>query len=376
MRAPSNRGHYACVDDNDFRALLPWHASCSVSCIPSMLPAEMQSRSSSGTLPSAPSAPVASSGLGERFTLWSRGNSALRWLQKVFPFVASGVGLWLCVRFCSTLEWRAVAHDIRHVGAGAALLLLAPIVGNFVHMVGWRGLLPSNARPGLGRSLAIFLAAQAGNELGLGVLGESLKVSEFPSEHRSFAWRAMLLDNLTALVALLAVVLSMALFLSGSAMQHALPRSVALGGLLGAGVAALGGLGIWARTASSSPLAVLLAFAAHYIGKLWIVAEFALALALLGTATLRSSAVLGLVSTLASAVGAAIPGQLGVLEAALKGSAASCGVGVCTLVSVALLRRARSILWVALGAVLFWQLRAQRTPQLAEAYTRAGAPKR
>jgi hypothetical protein len=302
-------------------------------------------------------------GFGERFTLWSRGNSALRWLRKIFPFVASGVGLWLCVEFCSGLEWRALAHDIRHVGAGASLLLLAPIVGNFVHMLGWRGLLPSNARPGLGRSLAIFLAAQAGNELGLGVLGESLKVSEFPNEHRSSAWRAMLLDNLTALVALLAVVLSIALFLGGVTTQHALPRSVAFGGLLGVSAAALGGLGLWARKSSSSPVSVLLAFAAHYVGKLWIVAEFALALALLGTVTLRSSAVLGLVSTLASAVGAAIPGQLGVLEAALKGSAASCGVGACTLVSVAVLRRARSMLWVVLGALLFWQLRAQHGPR-------------
>jgi hypothetical protein len=276
------------------------------------------------------------------------------------PFVASSVGLWLCVKFCSALDWRAAAHDIRHVGAGASLLLLAPIVGNFVHMVGWRGLLPAHARPGLGRSLAIFLASQAGNELGLGVLGESLKVSEFPSEQRALAWRAMLLDNLTALAALLAVVLSMALFLGGGAAQHVLPRSVALGALLGVSVASLAGLGIWARKSNGSLHGVLLAFAAHYAGKLWIVAEFALALALLGTVTLRSSAVLGLVSTLASAVGAAIPGQLGVLEAALKGSAASCGVGACTLVSVALLRRARSMLWVGLGALLFWQLRAQR----------------
>jgi hypothetical protein len=332
-----------------------------------MVPAETQARSCRAASADAPSATLERAGLGERFTLWLRSNSAIRWTRKLAPFIASGVGLWLCVRFCSALDWRAVAHDIRHVGAGASLLLLAPVVGNFVHMVGWRGLLPARARPGLGRSLAIFLASQAGNELGLGVLGESLKVSEFPSEHRAAAWRAMLLDNLTALAALLAVVLSIALFLGGIASQHALPRSVALGVLVGLGVASLAGLGIWARKSSGSPQPVLLAFAAHYAGKLWIVAEFALALALLGTVTLRSSAVLGLVSTLASAVGAAIPGQLGVLEAALKGSAASCGIGACTLVSVALLRRARSMLWVALGALLFWQLRAQRVPPGAPA---------
>jgi hypothetical protein len=324
-----------------------------------MLPAEPQARSWRAAPVGAQSATLGGVALGERFTLWLRDNSAVRWTRKLAPFVASSVGLWLCVRFCCALDWRAVAHDLRHIGAGASLLLLAPIVGNFVHMVGWRGLLPARARPGLGRSLAIFLASQAGNELGLGVLGESLKVSEFPSEHRAAAWRAMLLDNLTALAALLAVVLSIALFLGGVATQHALPRSVALGALVALGVVSLAGLGIWARKSSGSPHGLLLAFAAHYLGKLWIVAEFALALALLGTVTLRSSAVLGLVSTLASAVGAAIPGQLGVLEAALKGSAASCGVGVGTLVSVALLRRARSMLWVALGALLFWQLRSQ-----------------
>jgi hypothetical protein len=325
---------------------------------------ETQARSWRAAALGVRSATLLRPGLAERFTLWSHDNSVARWARRLFPFAASGVGLWLCVRFCAALDWRAAAHDIRHVGAGASLLLLAPIVGNFVHMVGWRGLLPAQARPGLGRSLAIFLASQAGNELGLGVLGESLKVSEFPSEQRAVAWRAMLLDNLTALAALLAVVLSIALFVGGVAAEHALPRSVTLS-LLGLGVASLVGFGVWARKSNGSLHGVFLAFAAHYAGKLWIVAEFALALALLGTVTLRSSAVLGLVSTLASAVGAAIPGQLGVLEAALKGSAASCGVGACTLVSVALLRRARSILWVGLGALLFWQLRAQRVrPEL------------
>jgi hypothetical protein len=324
-----------------------------------MLPSEVLVRSQRAAL-RAGSATRVGAGLGERFTLWLHRNRTVRWARRLAPIAASGVGLWLAVRFCSELEWRAVARDIQHVGAGASLLLLAPIVGNFVHMLGWRGLLPAEARPSLGRSLAIFLASQAGNEIGLGVLGESLKVSEFPSDHRAAAWRAMLLDNLTALAALFAVVLSFALFLGGVATQHALPRSVVLGGLAGLSVASLAGLGVWARKSSGSPRSVLGAFAAHYLGKLWIVAEFGLVLALLGTVTLRSSALLGLVSTLASAAGAAIPGQLGVLEAALQGSAASCGIGACTMVSVALLRRARSLLWVALGALLFWQLRTRR----------------
>ena len=316
--------------------------------------------SPSETLVRVSSATLSSGGLAERFTLWSRGNSLFQRAQKLLPFAASGVGLWLGIRFCSELDWRSVGRDLRHVGAGASLLLLAPIVGHFIHMVGWRGLLPASARPSIGRSLAISLAAQAGNEVGLGVLGESLKVSEFPNEQRAAAWRAMLLDNLTALAALLAVVVSIAVFLGGVAMHQALPGPVALALLTALGVASLVALGLWNRRSRGASRGVLGAFAAHYVGKLWIVAEFALVLALLGSVTLRSSAVLGLVSTLASAAGSAIPGQLGVLEAALKGSAASCGLGACTLVSVALLRRLRSILWVALGALLFWQLRAQR----------------
>jgi hypothetical protein len=334
-----------------FASRRSWHTYGSAPCIVSMAPSE--------TLVSGWRAALSSGQLPARFTLWSQGNSALSRARKLLPLGASAVGLWLCVRFCSAFEWRAVAEDVRHVGVGVALLLVAPIVGNFVHMVGWRALLPAAARPRLGRSLAIFVAAQAGNEVGLGVLGESLKVSELPSTHRAVALRAVIVDNLASLAALVAVVLSMALFLSRVAIEHALPQPMALAALAAFGVAALAALGSWARSSNGSARSIAVAFMAHYAAKLWIVAEFALVLGLLGAATLRSSAVLGLVSTLASAAGAAIPGQLGVLETALKGSAASCGLGACTLVSVALLRRARSVLWVALGALLFWQLRLQ-----------------
>jgi hypothetical protein len=306
-------------------------------------------------------------GLTERATLWLRRNSALRWTRRLAPLGASGLGFWLCVRFCSQLDWRAVAHDMRQVGVGAPLLFLAPVVGNVLHALGWRGLLPAGARPGLGRSLAIFLASQAGNEIGLGVLGESLKVTEFEVGYRAAAWRAVLLDNFTSLLALLAVLLSLWLVLAGIAKQLPLPRAALLGALLALGGASLAGLGLWARSSGGSPVRVLTAFAAHYLGKLWLVAEFALLLGLLGTVTLRASAVLALVATLASAVGAAIPGQLGVLEAALKGSAAACELGVGTLVSVALLRRARSVLWVGLGALFYWHLRARRLRRAREA---------
>jgi len=300
----------------------------------------------------APSILAAPSG-----TLLRVGDTRWRRLRPVFSLVAAAVGVWLCVRFCSALEWHAVARDLRHVGIGALLLFLAPVVGNFVHMLGWRALLPAALRPSVWRSFAIFLAAQAGNEIGLGVLGESVKVSELPSAHRPLALRAMVLDNLSALLALGAVMASIALFLGGS---HA-PHGFALGAVALLAISTAVGVVLAKRGAWSGGTArgIGTAFVAHYLGKLWIVAEFALALALLGQVTLRSSAVLGLVSTVASAVGAAIPGQIGVLEAALKGSASSAAVAASTLVSVAVLRRARSVGWVLLGALLFWRLRAQ-----------------
>jgi hypothetical protein len=123
----------------------------------------------------------------------------------------------------------------------------------------------------------------------------------------------------------------------------------------------LGGATLAKRAlAADSASSVWGAFLAHYLGKLWIVADFALWLWLVAHASWHSSALLGLVGTVASVLGAPIPGQLGVMEAALGGSAAWVGLGASTLLSVAVLRRARGLLWIALGALLFWRLSAQR----------------
>lgn len=309
------------------------------------------------------SATLPTVGLRERFTLWSRSNRWLTRARKLAPFAVSAIGLWLCARFCAGLDVRALGKDLQHVGLGgsALLLVLAPVVGHLVHALGWRGLLPEAARPSISRTLAIFVAAQAGNELGAGVLGESLKVSELHGEHRAAALKAVLLDNLTSLGALFAVVVSLGAALGGVALSQAPSRSLLVVGAVLVALSIAVGVVVWHRSREQgSPRAVAVAFVAHYFGKLWIIAEFALVLGLLGSVTLRSSALLGLVSTVASAAGAAIPGQLGVLETALQGSASSCGLAACTLVSVAVLRRARSVLWVVLGALLFWQLRRER----------------
>ena len=289
------------------------------------------------------------------FTLSRWSNSLGGRLRPLLSALASVLGAWLCLRFARQLDWTRVARDVRHAGPAITLLVLTPAVGNFVHMLGWRGLLPAAARPRIGRAFAIFLTAQAGNEVGSGVLGESFKISLFPADQRAAAVRAVVLDNLTALVALGAVLLSIGSALGGRIIERVMPLPVAFGAL---SVAVLGGATLAKRAlAADSARNVWGAFFAHYLGKLWVVADFALWLWLIAQASWHSSALLGLVSTVASVLGAPIPGQLGVMEAALGGSAAWVGVGASTLVSVAVLRRARGLLWIVLGAVLFWRLR-------------------
>jgi hypothetical protein len=111
----------------------------------------------------------------------------------------------------------------------------------------------------------------------------------------------------------------------------------------------------WLRSRDSycPPIAnTVFALVAHYLGKSWIVAEFALALALVATASWHSSALLGFASLVGSSVGAPIPGQLGVIEGALVSAASLAGVTVPTVLTVAVLRRVRSLLWVVVGALL------------------------
>ncbi len=292
---------------------------------------------------------------GAAFTLSPWSNSLRGKLRPLCQVLASLAGAWLCLRFVRQLDWASVLADLRHAGPCVALLVLTPLVGNFVHMLGWRALLPVTARPRLGRALAIFLTAQAGNEVGSGVLGESFKISLFPSEQRAAALRAVVLDNLTALVALFAVVLTIGSMIGRSLIERYVPLPAAFGAF---GLLLLGGALLAQRAfRAGGARNVWGAFFAHYLGKLWIVADFALWLWLVARASWHSSALLGLVSTVASVLGAPVPGQLGVMEAALGSSAAWAGVGTATVLSVALLRRVRGLLWIALGGLLLWRLR-------------------
>lgn len=300
-------------------------------------------------LTSAPSVAAGPLTLARRVTVWLRGNR--RVLGRALPFVLLVLGGLLWLRAFQGVSWGALARDVGRAGPWVVLLFAAPAVGNFVHMLGWRALLERSLRPRLGRAFRIFVAAQAGNELGASVLGESLKVALLPRALRGAALRAVFWDNLTALGALLCVLLSGLAFSFHEMAPEAHGRvlAVVLGGALLLGVAAR----LFARRYGARPnrAQLLAAFFAHLLGKLWIVVEMALALALLGKASAVSSAILGFSSTLGSCLGAPVPGQLGVVEGALVAAAHAARQSVSTVLCVALLRRARGLFWIALGAI-------------------------
>jgi hypothetical protein len=220
------------------------------------------------------------------------------------------------------------------LGWPLALLLVLPAVSHFLKMLGWRALLPGWARPSLPRAYATFVAAQGVNELGFSVLGEPLKVMVLPRAARAAGVRAVLADNAAAFAALLAVIATLAYLRAWAALPLALAVICAR----------------WVGSARWS--ALLTAFVAHYLGKLWLVAEIALGLRFLGQPAASVAAPLALVWMGASAVGAPVPAQLGVVEAALLHAGAVLGVAAPSLVALALVRRLRSLLWLLFGLLL------------------------
>lgn len=286
-------------------------------------------------------------------TLWLNRHSCSVWLRRLLPVVLAGLGVCLCLRLFRGQDWSLVALNLRRAGPWVAVLLSMPMVSNFVHMLGWRSLIERSWRPRLGRAFCIFVAAQAGNEIGSSILGESIKVAAFPQPAQKAALRAVIWDNLTSLVALGVVLLTV----SALPLRAELHLTVWRIGLLVLALLLVTVLGLaLARRLQATdrpPLgAITLAFLAHYLGKLWIVAEYAIALALVANATWHNSALLGFASLLGTSVGAPVPGQIGVVEAALVSCAGFAQLTMPTLLSIAILRRARSLTWIVVGATL------------------------
>jgi hypothetical protein len=276
-------------------------------------------------------------------------------LRFVWALLLLLVGAFLLSRLAQLGEWRRAWSTSVSLGAPLALLLALPAVSNFVKMLGWRGLIPREHRPPLLRAYAAFIGAQGINELGFAVLGEPVKVLVLPGEARAAGARAVIADNLAALAALFAVIATLARL--GIA---AVPLLLLLFIVL-------------RRVREQSWSALLAAFLAHYVGKLWLVVEIGLGLYFLGEPAFRHAGQLGLAWLGAAAVGAPVPGQLGVVEAALVHAGGVLGVSAPSLVALALIRRLRSLLWLLLGLLLAARL-ATRSAEPSKIGARALDP--
>jgi hypothetical protein len=268
----------------------------------------------------------------------------------------------------------SVWRGIERVGPGFLLVLLLPLVGMVLHCCAWLVLVPKPLRPRPRVALATYLASQAGDELGAGVAGEPLKALVFHPRVRGQTLVALGIDNGTNIAAT-ALLLAAAAFLPWSSTSLVSARACAWAGaasfaaVLGVALAILvaplrrlnRGCGRLARCARlllaaraallSQPRIVLGSVLLHVAGRLWIVAEMALLLALLGLNPMLAPW-LGATSMLASALGAPIPGQVGVVESAVFAACTALGVDAPTAMALVLLRRLRGGFWIATGLLL------------------------
>jgi hypothetical protein len=306
----------------------------------------------------------------------------IRPTSRAFALFLFAVAAAVVVRAGASVTWRMLSAEWRRAGPALALVFVAPAVGNALHMLGWRLLFSCEMRPHPWRAYRAFLAAQAGNELGLGLMGEPLKVAALPRKHRDAAVAALLLDNLTSAAAIVAFFLSLGCFALAWFPLSFIPRRAAISaGVVATVLAGLGFVG-WralgarplpffrrtiaerfagrlrrAATAcralvSDRPSALAGALGFHYLGKLWMLVEMLLVMHLLGCGSVRGSVLFSLASAAGSLAGAPVPGQAGVIEAALVSASDAAGISVTAAVAIALLRRIRGGLWVVLGALL------------------------
>jgi hypothetical protein len=243
-----------------------------------------------------------------------------------------------------------------------------------LHCCGWLLLLPRSLRPRPAIAFAAYVASQAGDELGAGVAGEPLKALVFRPSVRSRTLVPLALDNGTFITATALCLAGAALLPWGStslvsARTCAWLGAASLAAVLvavililvgptrrmstGSGrVARLARLLNTARTALLlQPGLVLGSVLLHLAGRLWIIVEMALLLALLGLSPALAPW-LGAASLVAAVLGAAIPAQMGAVEAAVFAVCAALGVDAPTAMALVLLRRLRSGFWIALGLVL------------------------
>ena len=295
-------------------------------------------------------------------------------------WIGAAAGILLFGVLLGTTDLRPVLAGCWQVGPAFLLIVAAPVVGLGLHTAGWWILLPPRVRLAPGRAFQAYVAAQTVDEIALGVAGEPLKVLALPPDRREPGLAALLADNLTQLLA-------NALFLFGGAgvLLLALPASPGLGraatraGLLlltalaavalallafgrrrpKARAGRLGRLGDRLRCALDraladarrDPLRFAASAALHLLGKLWVVVELGITLHALGLDVGLEALALSVGASLGALAGTPIPAGLGALEASYGLAASLVGMSLAAAGSVALLRRARSLAWAALGLV-------------------------
>jgi len=300
------------------------------------------------------------SGWLSSFTVWCARHTAFaashtrarRFLRVLWSLSLLAAGALMCQRLVRLEQWRGAWEMISRRGAPLLIVLLLPAGSLLIKSLGWRALLPSELRPGVARCYSTFVAAQGVNELGFSVLGEPLKLLVVPREARSVAAAAVVEDNALALVALLAAGTTF-----GFCRQSTTLLAVALAGVV---------LFLSSQLIPRFPRR-LTGFSAHFIGKLWLSLELAIGLYLLGEPVLTSVAPLSLAWSTAAALGTPVPGQLGVVEAALLHGGAAVGVSATGALALAALRRVRALLWMVLGLLLAARLLSRKNHEVRHA---------
>ncbi|MFH1529237.1 MAG: lysylphosphatidylglycerol synthase domain-containing protein [Pseudomonadota bacterium] len=282
----------------------------------------------------------------------------------------------------------------RAAGPGLLLILIAPLPYFLLHTWAWLLLMPG-ARPSFGTALHAYVAAQALDELGGGVLGEPLKVLVVPGDDRRRGIAAVTLDNLSLLVSLVLVLVLGGILMSMPGMrslstQRIIPAFLIVFGVGAALAVALlvgpGRLGAWlshrfpgGRVAAfiaghrdvaetnrtfltQHPDRFALGTLLHTLAKICIVGEMGLTLAVLGLYHPETAVWLGFGKLAAMVVTAPVPAQVGALDGALAWIGESMGLAAPAAMAVALLRRARSLAWIAIGLGLATRIRGKQPP--------------
>ena len=301
----------------------------------------------------------------------------LPWWSRIL--LVSGLVLFL---FILTRESPGEVLDAcTDVGPGIIVILAAPIICYLLHTWGWLILIPG-PRPRLGAALRAYVASQALDELGGGVLGEPLKVFTVPGNDRTAGIASVTLDNLSLLAAL-----AVFMFLGGGVIAWLDVEAISFQRLGAAILVALGGVAMLGMLFFLGPglagrrlvrrfpgerlarfveryeevarhnRAFLLRHPArfvssvglHVLAKVWVVVEVWITLEILGLYEPGRAVWLGLGKQAAQITGAPIPAQVGVFTGTLAFLGEALGMVGATALAVALLRRARSLVWIGIG---------------------------